>query len=72
MKRLLYFVLLTVSLAVVTVEATEKFAYQTGKLVDMSITESGAGRGQRIFCLAVETSDLAYTLHYWPNWRGSY
>lgn len=61
-------------MAVFTAEAAEKSAYQSGKLIDMSSTESGAGagRGQRIFCLAVETGDLSYTLRYWPNWRGSY
>jgi hypothetical protein len=74
MKRLLLFALLSLFLAVVTAEAAEKSVYQTGKLVDMSSAESGAGagRGQRIFCIAVETGNLSYTLHYWPNWRGSY
>jgi hypothetical protein len=60
--------------AVMPVFSAEKPTYQTATLVDLSSRESGAGagRGQRIFCLAVETDDLDYTLYYWPNWRGSY
>ena len=58
----------------IPVYSAEQPAYQAATLVDLSSRDSGAGagRGQLIFCLAVETDDLDYTLSYWPNWRGSY
>ena len=73
MKRPHVLLLLALALTV-PINASQKTAYQTGKLVDFrrQDTGAGAGRAQGSFCLAVELGDLTYLGSYEPSWRWSY
>jgi hypothetical protein len=50
----------------------EKISYQTGKLNDLQRFETGAGRAQGSFCLAIDVSELTYLTRYEATWRWSY
>ena len=58
----------------VPMDAREKAAYRTGKLVDLrrESTSSGAARAQGSFCLAVEVGDMTYLVQHEAYWRWSY
>jgi hypothetical protein len=72
MKRALSVALLITLISSVTLSATRD--WQTGNLVDVQRTGTGAGaaRAQGAFCIAVAVGDVSYLSRYEPHWRWAY